>query len=51
MRFLVEGQHSSIDAIRLKEHLTLNQNLIKSQKHRDNTFSERERTRVEELLG
>nr|KAJ3415128.1 hypothetical protein HK105_001595 [Polyrhizophydium stewartii] len=46
LQFLVEGQSTSIDAIRLKEHLVIRANKPKV----DKIFSEKDRLRVEELL-
>ncbi|KAJ8327643.1 LKAAEAR motif containing 1 [Batrachochytrium dendrobatidis] len=46
LQFLVEGQTTSIDAIRLKEHLVLRSNMPKVGR----MFSEKDRLRVEELL-
>eukprot|EP00842_Homolaphlyctis_polyrhiza_P000588 jgi/Hompol1/152/HPOL_005241-RA len=46
LQFLVEGQSTSIDAIRLKEHLVIRTNKPKV----DRIFSEKDRLRVEELL-
>jgi hypothetical protein len=50
MQFLVGGQQSSTDAIRLEEHLTLNHMLIKQCKNKSDVFTARERSRVEELI-
>ncbi|KAJ3294653.1 hypothetical protein HDU79_010611 [Rhizoclosmatium sp. JEL0117] len=47
LAFLVEGQPNAIDAIRLKEYLTIKANPIKLSR----TFTDRDRLRVEELLS
>ena len=45
LQFLVEGQVTSIDAIRLKEHL-----VIRKQKNKPDLLPEKDRLRVEELM-